>query len=129
SSVVNPSRLEEHVRFLSEVCFPRHSLARENQAKAIAYIAAHLREAGGRVVLQDFATPLGVRQNVVAHFGPEEGNRLVVGAHFDSCGIQPGADDNASGVAGLLELAVLLGKEKTLPAPFELVAYNLEEPP
>lgn len=128
-AVVSPIRLEGHVRFLSEVCFPRHSLARANQAKAITYITEHLLEAGGRVVLQDFPTPSGHYQNVVAHFGPEEGRRYVVGAHFDSCGIQPGADDNASGVAGLLELASLLGKEKSLPAHFELVAYNLEEPP
>ena len=127
--VVAADRLEAHVRFLSETCFPRHSLARENQGKAIAYITGHLRAAGGRVVMQEFPTPSGSYQNVVAHFGPEEGKRYVVGAHFDSCGVQPGADDNASGVAGLLELAVLLGNEKSLPAHFELVAYNLEEPP
>ena len=126
---VDPARLEAHVRFLSQECFPRHSLARENQGKAIAYIADHLRAAGGRVAMQEFSTPAGSYQNVVAHFGPEEGRRFVVGAHFDSCGVQPGADDNASGVAGLLELAVLLGRETALPVHFELVAYNLEEPP
>jgi Zn-dependent M28 family amino/carboxypeptidase len=40
----------------------------------------------------------------------------------------PVADDNASGVAGLIELAYLLAKED-LPLQIELVAYNLEEPP
>jgi Zn-dependent M28 family amino/carboxypeptidase len=129
SAVVDPDRLQAHVRFLSEDCFPRHSLARANQGKAIAYITEQLQAAGGRVVLQDFSTPSGNYQNVIAHFGPEQGSRYVVGAHFDACGVQPGADDNASGVAGLLELAGLLGKEKSLPAHFELVAYNLEEPP
>jgi Zn-dependent M28 family amino/carboxypeptidase len=128
-AIIAPDRLKAHVRFLSEDCFPRHSEARENQAKAIAYITEHLRAAGGRVEMQEFPTPSGSYQNVIAHFGPEAGKRYVVGAHFDSCGVQPGADDNASGVAGLLELAVLLGKEKSLPAHFELVAYNLEEPP
>ncbi len=126
---VTPARLEAHVRYLSEECHPRHSLARANQAKAIAYIETQLRAAGGRLERQKFSTPSGEYENVIAHFGPEAGPRYVVGAHFDACGIQPGADDNASGVAGLLELAVLLGKEKTLPAHFELVAYNLEEPP
>ena len=62
-------------------------------------------------------------------FGPEDAPHCVIGAHYDVCGIQPGADDNASGVAGLLELAVLLGRDPSLPAHFELVAYNLEEPP
>ncbi len=126
---VTPARLEEHVRFLSNECHPRHSLARENQAKAIAYIAAQLQAAGGRIERQKFPTPSGEYENIIAHFGPETGPRYVVGAHFDVCGIQPGADDNASGVAGLLELAGLLGREKALPAHFELVAYNLEEPP
>ena len=128
-AVVSPAELEAHVRFLSEACFPRYSLAHENQRKAMEYIAAHLRAAGGRVELQPISTRSGIYQNVVAHFGPEQGSRYVVGAHFDSCGFTPGADDNASGVAGLLELAVLLGREKSLPAHFELVAYNLEEPP
>ena len=129
AATVAPERLEAHVRFLSEQCHPRHSLARENQAKAMAYIEARLREAGGRVERQPFPTPSGTFENIIAHFGPNDGPRYVVGAHFDTCGIQPGADDNASGVAGLLELAVLLGREKTLPAHFELVTYNLEEPP
>ena len=129
AATVAPERLEAHVRFLSEQCYPRHSLARENQGKAIAYIEAQLRAAGGRMERQKFSTPSGAYENVIAHFGPEAGPRYVVGAHFDACGIQTGADDNASGVAGLLELAALLGKEKSLPAHFELVAYNLEEPP
>ena len=44
------------------------------------------------------------------------------------CGNQEGADDNASGIVGLLELARLL-KGKTLDKCIELVAYTLEEPP
>jgi hypothetical protein len=127
-ATVAPAPLEAHVRFLSEQCHPRHYLARENQAKALAYIEAKLREAGGRIERQPFPTPQGIFENVIAHFGPESGPRYVIGAHYDTCGAQPGADDNASGVAGLLELAVLLGKEKSLPAHFELVAYNLEPP-
>lgn len=126
---VSPEQLQAHVRFLSVECAPRHYLAHENQNKARDYILEHLQRAGARVELQDFPTAAGSYQNVVAHFGPADGPRYVIGAHFDACGARPGADDNASGVAGLLELAVLLGREKSLPAPFELVAYNLEEPP
>ena len=61
-------------------------------------------------------------------FGPENAPRIVVGAHYDVCGYQQGADDNASGVAGLLELARLLQNQK-LNFRIELVAYTLEEPP
>ena len=53
---------------------------------------------------------------------------MVIGAHYDSYGDTPGADDNASGVAGLIELAHLLKKNPPKNA-VELVAYTLEEPP
>src|SRR5436190_411594 len=56
---------------------------------------------------------------------------LIVGAHYDALcdrDVFPGADDNASGVAGLLELARILGGEK-ITRPVQLVAYSTEEPP
>ena len=55
------------------------------------------------------------------------GALLVIGAHYDSCGDTPGADDNASGVAGLLELAACSRRSRRRTV--ELVAYTLEEPP
>lgn len=66
--------------------------------------------------------------NVIASFGTANDERIVVGAHYDVCGEQEGADDNASGVTGLLELARLL-KGKELNQRIDLVAYTLEEPP
>jgi Zn-dependent M28 family amino/carboxypeptidase len=66
--------------------------------------------------------------NVIASFGPEKGERIIVGAHYDTAGALPGADDNASGVAALIELAHLLNKT-TLARRVDLVAYTLEEPP
>lgn len=52
----------------------------------------------------------------------------MIGAHYDACGETPGADDNASGAAALIELGYLLGR---IPPgrEIELVAYVLEEPP
>jgi Zn-dependent M28 family amino/carboxypeptidase len=67
-------------------------------------------------------------RNVIARFGVGLGSKLVIGAHYDAFGETPGADDNASGVAALIELAYLLGRNA--PArEIELVAYVLEEPP
>jgi Zn-dependent M28 family amino/carboxypeptidase len=66
-------------------------------------------------------------RNVVAVFGPETRELIVVGAHYDAAGDLPGADDNASGVAGLIELAHLVGRV-TLPSRVDLVAFTLEEP-
>ncbi|MEW6109849.1 MAG: M28 family peptidase [Nitrospirota bacterium] len=53
---------------------------------------------------------------------------LVIGAHYDTVGGSPGADDNASGIAGMLELSRLIAKA---PAPYtvKFAAFTLEEPP
>ncbi len=67
-------------------------------------------------------------KNVIAVLGPKNAPTIVLGAHYDVCGEQAGADDNASGVVGILELARLL-KGKKLNYRIELVAYTLEEPP
>ena len=66
-------------------------------------------------------------RNVIARFGPESRDPVVVGAHYDAFSELPGADDNASGVAGLIELARLLSRAR-LQTRVELVAFTLEEP-
>lgn len=55
--------------------------------------------------------------------------KIVIGAHYDSAGKLPGADDNASGVAGLLELARMLYSKPPTDRTFELVFFASEEPP
>ena len=67
-------------------------------------------------------------RNVSALYGPASAERVVVGAHYDGCQPFPAADDNASGVAALLELARLLAANPPR-AQVELVAWSLEEPP
>lgn len=52
----------------------------------------------------------------------------VVGAHYDTAPTTPGADDNASAVAVLLELA-RRASQAQLKAPVLFVAFTLEEPP
>ncbi|MFL6196356.1 MAG: M28 family peptidase [Thermoanaerobaculia bacterium] len=125
---VEPGRLEAHVRALALDFTPRDESHPENLDRAAAYIAGQLREAGGRVEDQPFERHGTVYRNVIARFGPETRERVVVGAHYDAAGPYPGADDNASGVAGLIELARLLGKAE-LRGQVELVAFTLEEPP
>jgi hypothetical protein len=81
-----------------------------------------------RVSVQAYKVEGKSYKNIIASFGPEAGKRIIVGAHYDVCGDQDGADDNASGVAGVLELAKLL-KDQELKYRIDLVAYTLEEPP
>ena len=66
-------------------------------------------------------------RNVIARFGPESRDPVVVGAHYDAFSELPGADDNASGVAGLIELAHLLSSARP-QTRIELLAFTLEEP-
>jgi Zn-dependent M28 family amino/carboxypeptidase len=120
--------LERHVRFLSEDCVPRDWQSPEGLGKAADYIANSLRESGGKVTEQTFEVRGRSFRNILAAFGPDSPERIVVGAHYDVCEQLPGADDNASGVAGLLELARLLKANAPL-LRVELVAYTLEEPP
>jgi hypothetical protein len=127
-AAADPERLKAHVRALSESFSPRDYKQTENLDACASYIRAEFLSAGGRVSEQPFKAWGKSYRNVVAHFGPETKERVVVGAHYDAAGPYPGADDNASGSAGLLELARLLGGAE-LPLKVELVAYSLEEPP
>jgi Zn-dependent M28 family amino/carboxypeptidase len=125
---VDPARLETHIRALSESFVPRDESHPENLDRCAAYIRREFESAHARVSEQPFTIDGKTYRNVIAHFGPETKELVVVGAHYDTHGPMPGADDNASGVAGLLELARLLGAAQ-LPVRVELVAYTLEELP
>ena len=126
---ISPLALEKHVRTLSETFYPRNFQEIENLDRAANYIADHFREAGAAVHFQDFEVGGRVYRNVIGKFGPDTGERIVIGAHYDSNHRTPGADDNASGVAGLIELAYLIGDSPLQNRNLELVAYTLEEPP
>ncbi|MBE7176332.1 MAG: M28 family peptidase, partial [Mucilaginibacter polytrichastri] len=54
--------------------------------------------------------------NVIGVYNKGKAKRLIVGAHYDVCGDQPGADDNASAIAGLLESVRLIGEHRPQPA-------------
>jgi hypothetical protein len=123
--------LRKHVEFFTATVRPRGADQPENLDRAAAYIKTRFLEAGARVSEQSFSARGRTYRNVIAAFGPVSGERLIVGAHYDaftSTGDLPGADDNASGTAGLLEIARLLGLHN--PArPIELIAFTTEEPP
>jgi Zn-dependent M28 family amino/carboxypeptidase len=127
---VSIPELKAHVRFFTDLKPARNWLNTESLNKAADYIAAHFDKTLGNSERQWFEVEGKRYQNVICRFGPQEGPRFVIGAHYDVEGDSPGADDNASAVAGLLEIARLLSlHEGKLPHPVELVAYTLEEPP
>jgi Zn-dependent M28 family amino/carboxypeptidase len=113
---------------LAETLSPRDHEHPENLDRVAAYIRKELDKAGGRTSEQPFRVNGRSYRNVVAEFGPDTPQRLIVGAHYDAAGPYPASDDNASGIAGLIELAHSL-KGVDLPMRVEVVAYTLEEPP
>lgn len=125
---VDPARLEAHVRMLAETLSPRDYEHTDNLDRVAEYISREFKAAGAEVSEQSYEAFGRTYRNVLGFFGPKSEERIVIGAHYDTAGPLPGADDNASGVAGLLELAHLLAKAP-LPLRVELVAYTLEEPP
>lgn len=126
--IVDPARLEAHVRKLSIEMGPRDEGHPENLDHVAAYIKNEFSQTGAFVSEQVYRVNARSYRNVIAHFGPETEERIIVGAHYDTAGPLPGADDNASGVAGLIELARLL-KPHELKVRVELVAFSTEEPP
>ena len=125
---VDAAVLQKHVKYLSVDVYPRSFDFPEHLNAAADYIKNDLTAVGIVVEEQKYLVQGVPYRNLIARFGPADGKVLVMGAHYDSHGDTPGADDNASGVAGLLELAKLL--QKSPPSrPVELVFYTLEEPP
>jgi hypothetical protein len=125
------ARLRRHVELLAVEAAPRDVDHPENLERAADYIRESFERTGARVEEQVYAAHGRSYRNVLASFGPGAGPVLIVGAHYDAFGgfgENPGADDNASGTAGLLELARLLAGRP--PAGrVVLAAYSTEEPP
>ncbi len=131
---VDRNLLEAHVAELARVPRPAES---DRLEECRTYVAQSLERSGWRVNRHAFADDdddgrslHGV--NLVAEHPDRPlgaGPRLCVGAHLDSRPETPGADDNASAVATMLEIARILPERWPTEAALdlELVAFDLEE--
>lgn len=128
SGQTRPEDMQRHVAFLTNHDLHRSFPRVSDLDIAADYIKQQFQSAGARTSEQAFQVDERTYRNVIASFGPEDGERIVVGAHYDAYGSLPGADDNASGIAGLIGLANALSSAD-LKRRVDLVAYTLEEPP
>jgi len=126
-------RLEQHVAAIASV--PHNVTYYDALEKAARYIESTLAAQGYQVTRQEFTESLAGRavrnlEAVIepAHRGAEPGT-LVVGAHYDSAGSAPGANDNGTGTAAVLELARLLSDLRAAHTRLRLVFFVNEEPP
>jgi hypothetical protein len=126
--MANASALKHHVEILSQRFAPRDYRHPKNLDRTSQYIRNYFKKTGSHVYYQPFDVEGVTYRNVIAEFGPQSESITIVGAHYDAFSNDPGADDNASGVAGLLELARLLS-DTPLDSKVILAAYSLEEPP
>jgi Zn-dependent M28 family amino/carboxypeptidase len=121
-------KLYRHVLAISEGIGERHFEQPEALEKTAHYIEQGFDNCGLELSVQSYGR-LPYRNVVAEIIGTTRPNDIiVVGAHYDSVWLSPGADDNASGVAALLELACMLAKnghDRTL----RFIAFANEERP
>ena len=123
-------RLKRHVRRLAVEIGPRNLYHYEALQKAATYIESVLAEAGHSPVRQSYQTRGKAFSNIVAEV-PGRARKdevIVVGAHYDTHKDSPGANDNGSALAGLLELARHFAHHEATRT-LRFVAFTNEESP
>jgi len=119
--------LAAHLEHLSvkigdrSIYLPKHLKATED------YVFASFQQLGYAPRRQSYTYMRQEVSNVIAG-EPAPGGYYILGAHFDTVAGTPGADDNASSVAVLLEVA-RLAKDLPLPRPWTFIGFTCEEPP
>ena len=99
--------------------------------RAQDYLADQFRRFGLEVSFHQFRALGGTYKNVIGALRPQQGSRrtgppLIIAAHYDTVEGSPGADDNASGLAVMLEAARALSP-MTLAREIRFIAFCLEE--
>lgn len=136
------NRIQKHIKTLADDTFEGRGTGTEGEKKAAAYIQDEFKKlklvpkGDNNTYLQTFTYKGGAHgegdegtaNNIVAYLDNGAANTIIIGAHYDHLGlgeqsgsleanskgvIHNGADDNASGVAGVLELAKYFTKNKT----------------
>lgn len=127
---ITEKEILDHLNFLTEIRPFRNCWNYESLDKAAQYIDDCFKEYGYDTSRQKWTAKNHEYENVLCSYRPDLEKRLVIGAHYDVYAEQPGADDNTSGVVGLLILARLIAENKPdLPYGIDFVSYCLEEPP
>lgn len=120
--------LYRDVEYLSVKIGERHLWKEDSLSKAADYIESVFQANGYGVQRQTYSCYGKSVSNLIADNGGTGEGIVVIGAHYDTVPGTPGADDNASAVAGMLELARLL-KGGLHKRHFIFVAFVNEESP
>ncbi|HEY2359522.1 MAG TPA: M28 family peptidase [Candidatus Angelobacter sp.] len=124
------TNLTRHISYLADDIGERNVIAYEPLQKTAQYIEGNLKKFEYEVKSQEYTVQMRKVRNLIAEIpgGTKANEIVVIGAHYDTVYDCPGADDNSSGVAALLELArILKGSRPVRTVRF--VAFVNEEPP
>ncbi len=152
---VNEKGLKKDITYLSSDLLQGRLAGSEGEAKAADYIVATLKNLGLKTTVQDFeykvklnphdeqSSKLVKAKNVFGYLDNKAGKTIIIGAHYDHLGlnehhhstlansdglIHNGADDNASGVAAVLDVARMFAKNKLVEeANYVFVLFSGEE--
>jgi len=126
----NARHLYGHVEALSVKIGPRSYKDYDALTKTKEYISENLREWGYSPVEQKFTYKgreyFNIEASITGRSTPQE--IIVIGAHYDTVESTPGADDNASAVAVLLEMCRSM-KDSSPARTVNFVFFSLEERP
>lgn len=155
--VITPSSVQTHINILASDSLEGRGTATIGEIKAANYIARQFQKAGlqPKGINDSFFQPFSLSfkldgfthqqttRNVIGFLDNGANKTIVIGAHFDHLGyglqsgslstmssgqIHNGADDNASGTSGVIELARYLGTNKeTERYNFLFIAFSAEE--
>jgi Zn-dependent M28 family amino/carboxypeptidase len=124
------TNLTRHVDRLAGVIGSRHVSQPSRFAAAGAYVERELTDAGYSVVRETYTASGQEVANFIAELpgGAKKDEIVIVGAHYDTIPMTPGADDNASAVAMMLEVArQMRGLQSARTVRF--IGFACEEPP
>jgi len=124
----NIARIKEDLKAITTLEQPRNYRNIASLDTVAQYIKDELSKVCDSTQFQTYQVQKNEYKNVIGSIGLDHHERIIIGAHYDVFGDFDGADDNGSGVVGLLELARMLSQE-TLDYRIDFVFYTLEEPP
>jgi Zn-dependent M28 family amino/carboxypeptidase len=130
AEVVISGNLRKTVTYLAGNIGERNIIAYPQLQATVTFIESWFKSLGYEVKSQEYVVQMRKVRNISAEIQgtTTSGEIIVVGAHYDTVYDCPGADDNTSGIAALLELARLL--RNSHPArTIRFVGFVNEEPP
>jgi Zn-dependent M28 family amino/carboxypeptidase len=125
----NSARLRAHIEMLAGTIGERNVWQYANLRRADEYISSTLASHGMRPEHQTFEVGRLPVSNISGEsIGTDPAEILLIGAHYDTVSNCPGANDNGTGVAAMLELSRRF-TERTHTRTIRFVAFVNEEPP